>query len=268
MSLSAIVLTKNVEKHIESCLKSLDPVCEEMVILDSHSQDATPRLCARYPKVRFYPYTWTDFASARNKAMSKCKHPFVLSIDADEYLSVELQREIQVLDLTQERAYILRRANNYCGQWLFYGGVYPEKRLRLFPKAAVHWEGIVHEVPRLIKKVPLKELEATLYHNNIYNLEEHWDKIHRYSDLGAQQIIRKQKRFLFLRAFLHPVWSFVRGYILKRGFLDGMAGLVFSVLSSVYVFLKYIKAYNWKKQKPLRFSISNIINNNRLKPGP
>ena len=253
MSLSAIILTKNVEKHIEACLKSLDPVCEEMVILDSHSQDETPRLCAKYPKVRFFSYTWTNFASARNEAMSKCQYAFVLSIDADEYLSMELQREIQVLDFNQEMAYILKRTNNYCGQWLFHGGTYPEKRLRLFPKKAVRWKGIIHEIPQLTKKIACRELEGNLYHHHIQDLKEHLEKIHRYSDLGAQEIVRKEKRFLALRVLLHPLWSFIRSYILRRGFLDGRAGLVFSVLSSVYVFLKYIKAYNWKQKKPLHF---------------
>ena len=254
MSLSAIILTKNVEKHLDRCLKSLDPICQEIVVLDSDSQDGTESLCAKYSKVRFYSYTWAnDFASARNEAMSKCQQPFVLSIDADEYLSMELQREIQILDLNKEKGYFLRRVNNYCGEWLYHGGVYPEKRLRLFPKKAICWEGLVHETPKWVKKVPTQELEGHLYHHNIMNLEEHFSKIHRYSSLGARQIVNKKRRFLILRAFLHPGSHFMKSYILRRGFLDGRAGLVFSVLSSVYVFLKYIKAYNYKQKRTLHF---------------
>ena len=253
MLLSAIILTKNVAKHIELCLKSLDPICQEIIILDSQSTDATKQLCLQYSKVKFISYSWTDFASARNKAMDQCQYPFILSIDADEYLSKELQREIQCLDLTKEVAYVLKRVNNYCGKWLYHGGVYPEKRLRLFPKQALHWEGIVHEIPKLTQKIPTKELNGTLYHHNIANIKEHLLKVDRYSNLGAKQMVHKKRRFLVVRAFLHPLFHFIKGYILRRGFLDGRAGLVFSVLSSVYVFLKYIKAYNYKQKKPLHF---------------
>ena len=242
--LGALVLTYNEAENISECLASLEWV-DELVVVDSYSDDKTVELAKGYTN-QVYQREFDDFASQRNFGLEELTTEWVLVVDADERVTTELKREIEeVLETPQAEGYRIPRKNYFLGRWIKYCGWYPDYTLRLFKRKDNRYSGLVHEGLELSGKV--KELDNPLLHYTYRNLEHYLAKINHYTTLDAQKKYQAGKKKGLLYILLRTVLEFIKKYFLKKGFLLGAQGLILSVLSSYYQFLKYAKL--WEKHK-------------------
>ncbi|MCU0375687.1 MAG: glycosyltransferase family 2 protein [Chitinophagaceae bacterium] len=249
--LTAVVITYNEEADIADCLKSLLPVADEIVVVDSYSTDATAAICRSFG-VRFVQNKWEGIVAQRNFAQSLATCPVVLNLDADERLSDALQQAIlkeKALGFPQQ-GYQMNRLNNYCGQWIKHGSYYPDRKLRLYHKAIGHIEGAEpHEWVVLQPGTRVQRLQGDLLHYSFRTLSEHVDKMNRFSTLAAQTLFARGKKPASLKPFLSAFWEFFNGLILRRGFLDGMYGFIIARNNALYAFYKYAKLNELHKGK-------------------
>ncbi len=248
--ISAVIITKNEELNIKRCLESLDPVADEIIVADSKSTDKTREICLKFPKVKFIETEWKGFSPTKNFANDHAQFDFILSIDADEELSPELQNEILELKprILMNHAYYLNRITNYCGTWIYHSGWFPDYQLRLFPKIGSQWNAAqVHEHIEFSKPLKIDYLKGHLNHYSYYTIDDHIERMKSYTSLGAEKVLSKNEKFLLLKAVLNPWLRFFKTYIVKRGFQDGAYGFSISIMASFTVFLKYFKAWQAKK---------------------
>lgn len=242
VQLGALVLTYNEAENINDCLASLDWV-DELVVVDSYSDDGTKELAEQFT-THVYQREFDDFASQRNFALDKLTTEWVLVVDADERITPELQTEItDILENPQAEGYRIPRKNYFLGRWIKYCGWYPDYTLRLFKRANNRYSGLVHE--GLDLKGEVEELANPLLHYTYRDLEHYLAKINHYTTLDAAKKYQAGQQKSLLYIFLRPVVEFIKKYLLKKGFLLGAQGLILSVLSAYYQFLKYAKL--WEK---------------------
>jgi len=248
MDISAVIITYNEEKRLEPALKSVAAVVSEIVVVDSFSTDNTLSIARKYTD-RIFERKWTDYADQKNFANSKSSYPWILSLDADERLSPGLRDEI--LQMKQEEpdcsGFSIPRQVFYLGKWIRHSGWYPDRKIRLFRKDSVHWEGrYVHE--KLVIKGKILKLNPPIEHFTYRNIREHLERINIFSDLGAQKLYSQGKKSDWYHLVLLPFFRFIKSFFWKTGFLDGFAGLVIAVLHAHAVFLRYAKLREiWKK---------------------
>lgn len=240
-TLTAVIITGNEERNIKRCIESLLPVVDEVIVLDSFSTDQTKDLCTQYAKVRFEQHEWLGYSRAKNLANAMSSHDWVISIDADECLSAELQESI----LTEKNkgfsgVYSLNRLTNYCGKWIYHSGWYPDVKVRIFNRHEVHWVGeFVHEELNIQPNIHNKLCDGHLHHYSYYDAADHLARANRYSMLTAQKLHVAGKRVSWLKPALSAAGRFVAMFILKRGFLDGRMGLQIAYISAKSNILKY-----------------------------
>ncbi|WP_018248126.1 glycosyltransferase family 2 protein [Orenia marismortui] len=240
--LAALVLTYNEEGNIKECLESINWI-EEIVVIDSYSSDNTIAIAKDYTD-RVYQRKFDDFASQRNFALDKIEATWVLVVDADERVTLELKDEIlNLLTSPQADAYKIPRKNYFLGSWIKYCGWYPDYTLRLFKAQENRYSGLVHEGVKIKGKVD--KVNNAFIHYTYRNLNHYLSKINHYTSLDAEKKYKAGKKKGLAYIILRPIVEFIKKFILKKGFLLGMPGLIVSVLSSYYQFLKYIKL--WEK---------------------
>lgn len=248
MEISAVLITFNEERRVEGALKSLAGIVSEIVVVDCRSDDETGKIARRYTD-RVFERDWTNFAEQKNFGNSRASHPWILSLDADERVSPELREELLELRKTEPEvsAFSIPRKVYYLGRWIRHSGWYPDRKRRLFRKDAARWEGeFVHE--KLVVTGRTAKLNGCIHHFTYRNIHEHLARINTFSDLGAQKLYAQKKKARFGHLLFLPFFRFFRAYVWKRGFLDGFAGLVISVLTGYAVFVRYAKLREiWKK---------------------
>lgn len=249
MGISVVICTKNEEKNIERCLKAVSSIADEIIVVDSNSTDRTAEICKSYPKVKFIESKWLGFSNTKNYANSFATQDYILSLDADEELTIECQKEIESLKPSLSGIYSINRMTNYCGQWIKHSGWFPDIHLRLFPKKETRWVGEIHERLTYSPTLEVKHLKGIVNHYSYYSIEEHWQRINTYSTLGAHKYTKYSYTRLIISMVINSHFRFIRHYLVRRGFLDGFSGFVISILSAAAVFLKYAKAYQLKKTK-------------------
>lgn len=244
MKISVVLCTKNEEKNILRCLKSVGRITDEIIVMDSGSQDRTEEICRGFPGVKFFTTDWLGFSNTKNKANDLATGDYILSLDADEVLSEEIQNEILQIKDQLSGIYQINRLTNYCGQWIHHSGWFPDRHPRLFPNKKAHWsQDLVHEKLIFDSQLKVSDFKGVVYHYSISNFSDHLKKIDSYSSLAATQLAKKKKKFLPVSMIVNPLFRFIRHYIIKRGFLDGAAGFRISLFSAYAVFLKYKKAF-------------------------
>jgi glycosyltransferase involved in cell wall biosynthesis len=248
MEISAVIIASNEEKSLEGTLKSIAGVVEEIVVVDCFSTDNTVKIAKKYTD-HVVQRAWTNFADQKNFANSKAAHSWILSLDADERVSPELGEELSEIKKTEPvyAAFFIPRQAFYLGRWIRHSGWYPDPKLRLFRKDRARWEGeYVHE--RLVVDGKIGKLKGSIHHFTYQNIAEHLARINKFSDLGAQKLYAEKKKSRWYHLLFLPFFRFLRAYIWKRGFLDGFAGLVISVLTGYGIFIRYAKLREiWKK---------------------
>ena len=240
MGLSAVIITLNEERNISRCIDSLVEITDEIIVIDSYSQDQTKSICEN-KGVRFIQKEWNGYAATKNDANSLATHDYILSIDADEEISDTLKKSI-IVEKSKgfQGVYSFNRKTNYCGKWIRFLGWYPDKKIRIFPKDNTKWQGnFVHE--ELKFDLPLTEhfLQGDLNHYSYYNHKEHRERADKYSILTAQKLFSDGKRVGALRPFVSAIGRFVSMFFLKLGFLEGSSGWMISKISAASNYVKY-----------------------------
>ena len=250
MRLSGVVITRNEESNILRCLRSLE-FCDEIIVVDAESQDRTRELALTLtPHV--VNQSWLGYSAQKNFADGLARGEWVLSVDADEVVSVELRREIQNLleKRPAEDAFTVPRRTMHLGRWIRHGGWYPNRLVRLFRKEKGAWLGAdVHE--RWETTGTVGALDSDLIHYSFDGLTDQVSRNNRYSSLGAQHLKRGGRQFGLAMLLFKPLSKFLETYVIKRGFLDGYPGFIISISASYSVFLKWAKLWEMENEKRL-----------------
>jgi len=253
MSLSVAIITRNEEKNLARTLATVR-FADELVIVDAGSTDRTLEI-ARSFNARVFHLDWRGFSSQKNYALAQCTGDWVLSLDADEELTAELQQQIHALLPSNPPcdAYFIRRRNLFLGRWIRHGGLYPDAKLRLFRRAAADFTPMplfedrpVHETIRFDGRSGT--LDYDLIHHAYPTLTTYIEHMERYSTLGSQILVAQQKTSRSPLTFvanilLAPKLNFLWNYVFRLGFLDGREGLLLHVYHAVYTSWKYAKAW-------------------------
>lgn len=239
--LSAVIITYNEEANIGRCIDSLQAVVDEIVVVDCFSVDYTKEICLS-KGVSFYQNEFLGFANQKNYAASLAQHEYVLSLDADEYLSPELTAAILgIKGNFQFDGYTMNRLSSYAGEWIRTCGWYPDTKLRLWRKGMGVWQGQgIHERVEMDGKHSVSHLDGDLLHHAYDNITQFLEKIQRYSDIYAKEH-RYKIRSSGFKIFYKTSFAFIKSFFLKRGILDGYKGLLISVCNANFVFYKYSK---------------------------
>jgi len=243
MKITATIITLNEERNIARAMESLR-CCDQVVVLDSGSVDRTVELAAKLGAA-VVEQSWPGYASQKNRAADYAEHDWILSLDADEALSEALEGEIWNLKKHGPAfdAYTVPRLAKYMGRWILHSGWYPDRKVRLYNRHKAKWVGdFVHESVKVEGRVG--HLESNLLHFTCDSLSEHLRTMDRYTTLAAEELVARKTRIGLSKLIVDPAWTFLRSYVLQRGFLDGLEGLTIAHMAAIYTFLKYAKARN------------------------
>jgi glycosyltransferase involved in cell wall biosynthesis len=250
--ISACIITFNEADRIEDCLRSL-AFCDEILVVDSHSTDATREYAARCG-ARVIERDWPGYRSQKEFAVKAARHDWVLCVDADERVTPELRAAIERRALSgfaSTAGFLVCRITEYFGCFLRHGNAYPDRLIRLFDRRRGGFRGYeVHENTWV--DGPVVPLEGYLEHFAYRSLADQIARLERYSGLMATEMQRHGKRAALVRLVVNPWWRFVRGYLLRLGFLDGWRGLVFHLVEAGYVRDKYLKLFLLQRGVRLR----------------
>jgi glycosyltransferase involved in cell wall biosynthesis len=247
MSLSAVVIARNEEAAIGPCLDSL-AWCQEIVVVDSGSTDQT-REIAIARGARVVAHEWEGYGRQKNYAVRQSTNDWVLCVDADEIVGPELRMSIeQALAAPAFRAYEMARCNRFMGVWLRHGEGYPDWILRLFDRRSARWsEDPVHE--KVLAETAVGRLNGDLLHESAETLHSYLEKQNRYTTLQAEMLYRKGVRPSLFKLVFSPFARFLKFYFLRRGFLDGIPGLVHILIGCNNTLVKNAKLIAHQKRK-------------------
>jgi (heptosyl)LPS beta-1,4-glucosyltransferase len=251
MKISSIIIVKNEEANIERCLKSqLQCIDEIIVIIDEKSEDKTLDIVKSFPNVKYEVTKWMGYSKTKEYAVTLASNEWIFWIDADEVITKELSNEINSLrnkDIPFS-AYSVPRKANFLGRWILHSGWYPGRVTRLFNKNKVHFsDKTVHE--HLIVDGKVGELHSDMEHYTDPTIHHYFNKFNIYTSLSAEELYSKGKNFSLFDVLIRPPFLFIKMYLFKRGFLDGLQGLMLALFSSAYVFTKYCKLWELKIKK-------------------
>lgn len=245
--LSAVIITHNAAGQLTDCLNSLTFV-SEIIILDSGSDDETENIADSY-QARFVRQDWLGYGPQKQKAVELAEYDWVLCLDADERVSVELATSIQAeLNNPDHQAYQFPRCNRFMGRWLKHGEGYPDISLRLFDRRVASWsKDEVHEVVQT--EVPVGTLRGDLLHDSASSLDDYLAKQNLYTSLQAQSMHKAGKQAGVGRLLFNPLFRFFKFYLLRLGFLDGIPGLIHILIGCQNTFIKYAKLIDMQKRQ-------------------
>jgi glycosyltransferase involved in cell wall biosynthesis len=240
--ISATIITYNEEKNIERCLKSLQGIADEIVVVDSHSTDKTEEICKQY-QVKFIKHAFEGHIEQKNYAITQVTYPYVLSLDADEALSPELKESIlHVKNNWTADGYYFNRLTNYCGSWIKHCGWYPDKKLRLWDSRKGKWGGVNPHDKYILKEGSIQQyLKGDLLHYSFYTIAQHMDTINKFSDIAAKARFEQGKKTNTFLTYFSSKWKFLKTFIIQGGFRDGFHGYIISKNSAHSTFLKHVK---------------------------
>ena len=251
MSISIYIIAFNEEDKISDCIKSA-LWADEVIVADSHSTDKTSQIAENLgAKVIHIPFT--GFGDLRNQAISYCKSDWILSLDSDERCTEKVRDEIlSIIKTSTFDIYRIPRRNFFMGRWIKYSGWYPNFRQpQLFKNGKMKYSlDPVHEGFVSLSDNKIGEIKNSIWQIPFKNIEELLHKTNRYSSLGVKKLEDKGQRSGFFIAFIHGLWSFLKHYIFKLGFLDGGPGFIIALGNFEGTYYRYIKLLeakeNWK----------------------
>jgi glycosyltransferase involved in cell wall biosynthesis len=246
--LSVITLTLNEEHNIRDCLESVR-WADEIVVIDAGSTDRTLDIAREFtPHVFVFP--WKGYGAARNTAIARTTGEWILWLDADERVTPELAAEIQGIvgsDRIDAEGYAVARRAYFCGKWIRHCGWYPSRVVRLFHRGSAHFsETRVHE--QLVIEGRVEDSRHDLLHFTDPDLKHYFEKFNGYTSLAAEDLQGAGRKFRISDLIVKPMFTLVKMYLLRLGFLDGMHGLVLSIASAAYVFAKYAKLWELSRR--------------------
>jgi glycosyltransferase involved in cell wall biosynthesis len=243
---SAIVTTYNEADSIAECLESL-AWCDEILVVDSFSTDDTREIAGRYDGVRILCRRYFGAASQKNWAIDRCRHDWILILDADERVTQQLRREIEDILATPvtATAFSIRRRTYAMGREVRYSGWQHDRVTRFFHRGHARYPNRrVHADMRTREKPVI--LDSVLDHHMVSAVEEYAERTRRYAFWGAAQLWRDGRRKIGpWQVFVRPAWRFFRTYFLQFGVLEGVRGLIMCGIPAYGCFLKYATVWKW-----------------------
>ena len=264
--ISVYIIAFNEAEKVAATIESVQ-WADEVVLVDSWSTDGTPEIASRLG-TRVVQVAFNGFGDLRNHAIAACSHEWIFSLDADERCTLEVANEIKsIVNSTDPAdAYLIPRRNYFMGRWIKHSGWYPNYRQpQLFRKGSMSYDQkVVHEGYIVQSAKPMGHLTNAIWQFPFKNMSEVMHKANRYSSLGALRI--SEREISMGQALTHGIWSFVKHYFFKLGFLDGWAGLVIAVGNFEGTFYRYVKAIEiqkeelWRSPRPPESAVHNSSN--------
>jgi len=239
--LSAIIITRNEAANIAACLDSV-AFCNERIVVDSGSDDGTAGI-AMAAGATVVTHAWAGFGAQKNFALSLARGDWVLSIDADERVPAPLAAEIlSAIGSAAADGYEIGRLSTFLGRPMRHSGWFPDYVLRLFRRDKARFtDDLVHE--RVVCEGPVGRLAGMLDHHPVLRLEDAIARVDSYSTAGARMIVASRRRVSFASGITHGLWSFLRAYVMRLGFLDGREGFLLAVANAEGTYYRYMKAW-------------------------
>ena len=245
---SAVLITKNAAGQLADCLASV-AFCDEIIVVDSGSDDGTAEIAGQQG-ARVIQSEWRGFGPQKQFAVEQASHDWVLCIDADERVSEGLRESIlAALSAPTVSAYSFPRCNRFMGRYLRHGEGYPDWSLRLFDRRHGRWsDDPVHE--KVLTEAEIGTLAGDLLHDTAETLDSYLAKQNRYTTLAAEAALAAGRRASVAQLLVSPVLRFIKFYLLRRGFLDGVPGLVHILIGCQNSFIKYAKMLAMQGDRP------------------
>jgi glycosyltransferase involved in cell wall biosynthesis len=240
--ISVYMITRNNERTVERALASVT-WADEIVVVDSFSTDKTPEICRRFTD-RVIQRPWPGFREQYQHAADLTTHPWIIFIDADEEVSQELAEEIQrVVKEGGESfdGFILYRRTYYLGRWIRHGAWYPDYEIRLYHREKGKWEGGLHA--KIVVDGNVGSLQHEVLHTTYRDISDQIQTIDLYSQIEAEDMFKAGERFSLFKLLFRPPFRWIKEYLFKQGFRDGVPGLVIIVATMFYVFIKHAKLW-------------------------
>jgi glycosyltransferase involved in cell wall biosynthesis len=243
-NLSVVIITYNEEKNIGRCIDSIRAIADEIIILDSYSEDKSVEIAEQKGAI-VKQKKFEGFIEKKNSVLEIASNPYVLSLDADEIPDEVLINSIlEAKKQFTHKAYSMNRCTSYCGRFIRHGIWYPDKKLRLFDKTVARWGGInPHDKVELSGSYPVKHLKGDILHFSYNSIEEHIAQNNKLSSMAASSLLQQGKRTSKMKFLVNPIWAFFLDYFLRLGLLDGFYGFVIAINIAHFTFLKHVKLY-------------------------
>ena len=243
--LSAVIIARNAARVLPACLESVS-FAEDIVVVDSGSTDETRDVAAAHG-ARVLPKEWLGYGRQKQFAVEQAKHDWVLCVDSDERVSPELRASIEAaLAAPVSPVYRMARRNRFLGRWLSHGEGYPDWSPRLFNRLNARWsEDLVHE--KVLYAVTPGTLRGDLMHDSFDDISTYLERQNRYTTLAARQAYELGRSAGVLHLCLSPAVRFLKFYILRLGFLDGVPGLLHISIGCMNSYMKYAKLIELRK---------------------
>jgi glycosyltransferase involved in cell wall biosynthesis len=248
---SIVIVCKNEEGSIERVLKSIAGLTDDVLVYDNGSTDNTIPILHKYG-VRVHQGEWLGYGKTKSLAVSLAKYDWVLSIDADEALDEELQKNLQTILFNDiNTAYEIKFKNFLGEKHLRWGEWGHDRHIRLFNRSIINWnEAPVHEELIIPPSVLIRKLPGAILHRTMNNTAEYSNKMVKYALLNADKHFRSGKKSSWIKRYISPKFAFAKHYIFQVGFLDGWEGLLSARMTAFYTFLKYARLHElWKGKK-------------------
>ena len=240
MAISGLIITFNEEKNIEKCIDSLMQYCDEVIVVDSNSNDHTVEIAKR-KGAKVYLQSFLGDGPQRSYGLQFCKNDWVMNLDADEFL------DIDALEFIHSKEYLNQNydgyrfyVKNFLGNKLIdFSGWYPDAKVRFFnKKTASPSRDMTHQYIVTTNEITVK---VHILHYGWETYKQVIDKKNQYSSWAAQQMFNRGERVSSFKPLLNGVVAFIRCYFFKKGFLNGIDGLAFAAIQSFFSFMKYVK---------------------------
>lgn len=249
--LSVVIVCKNGAKVIGETIKSFSGLTDDILVYDNGSTDGTKDI-VRQSNARLVEGTWEGFGKTKNKANALARYDWILNLDADEAIDEELKENLLREDLADEKNVFEFKFKNFLGKkWLRFGEWGNDKHIRLFSRRKITWDDAdVHEsllIPKDVKVIPVP---GYVLHKTAASFSEYEIKMQNYAMLNAEKYFKQQKRSGSLKMFFSAIFSFLKNYFFKFGFLDGATGYHCARINARYTFLKYKRLDElWSKKQ-------------------
>jgi len=240
MKLSVGLIVNNEERILGKTLDAIKDLADEIIIIDSGSTDSTIEI-AKSKGTKVFLEEWKGFGPQKNSVIEKCSGEWILLIDADEVVSPELKEKIkEIIEKNENKVYEINRCSVCFGKELKYGGWSNQYATRLWKKGSVKVsDNLVHE--EFLTELPKEKIKEKIYHYTYLTLSDYIARFDRYTTLGAEEYLKRGKKASFFNIVINPFFKFIRMYIFRLGFLDGLEGLIIAIFSGMYTMTKYFK---------------------------
>lgn len=243
--LSISIIARDEEANLRRCLQSALGLAEEVVVVDSGSTDGTREVATEFG-ARVVHQDWLGHRDQKNVALGLCTRSWVLALDCDEELSLELRGSIERFfqDGLAERydGAEFNRKVWFLGRWIMHGDWYPDRKLRLFRREKAKWAGSPEHDFIALEGAKVR-LSGDLHHYSFPSMRRYVEKINTFSDVFLARQKAEGRRWSLFANVTRPLWRFFRAYVLRRGFMDGFPGLWIAVSTAYFAFVRYSRKY-------------------------